>query len=537
MIELRGNEMKHIKKILILIAVLFVGVYLTSCKTEKKPPVEDDPIVVVPETPDNPNPETPEEPEPETPVDPEPETPEDPEPETPDVKDYIDIYYINDFHGAILRDDNRIGLDYIGNLIDAKRKENKDIILLAGGDMLQGSALSNYFYGRSTIELMSMMGFDAMVVGNHEFDWGLEKVTQYFDGNESNGEATFPLLANNIFKKGTENLPDYILPYTILDKGGIKVGVIGTIGEGLESSITASRVRDYVFTDPIYRVQQSTRYLRDTEKVDFVIVVNHGDNESLDHQLTRLSGSERIDAVLNAHSHSSYERVVNGKPVMQTYGNGSNVGFMRLYKNGTHEMKKFSRYDALLQTPNQAMKEKIDGYLLEAEDLYKTVIQNDAAISKNKLSVWISELIKIKTGSDIAFHNTGGTRDSLSSYENLSMARLYDIFPFDNEIKTTYLYGYEIKRLISNGYLVHSTYSVELDDYTKYKVATNDYVFDYSGNPFLDGENSVETGLFLRELMHDELKLQAIIHTYFNVNNTIQTIITSNIIKHSHVLI
>lgn len=496
--------MKHIKKILIIIAVLFVGVYLTSCKTEKKPPVEDDPVVVVPD---------------------DPETPVDPDPETPVVKDYIDIYYLNDFHGGILKDGSRIGLDYIGNLIDAKRKENEDIILLAGGDMLQGSALSNYFYGRSTIELMSMMGFDAMVVGNHEFDWGLEKVTQYFDGDASNGEATFPLLANNIFKKGTEDLPEHILPYTILNKGGIKLGVIGTIGDTLESSITASRVRDYTFVDPLYYVKQSTRYLRDTEKVDFVVIVNHGDNETLDYQLTSLTGSERIDAVYNAHKHSSYERVVNNKPVMQTYGDGQNVGFMRLYKNGTHEMRKYSRYETLLQTPNQAMKDKIDGYLLEAEALYETVIQNDDAINRYDLSVWVSELIKIKTGSDVAFHNTGGTRDELSSYENLSMARLYDIFPFDNEVKTTYLYGHEIKRLIANDKLVNSSYSVSLDDYTRYKVATNDYVFDYSGNPFLGGEGTVETGLFLRELVHDELRLQAIIHTYFNVNNTIQTTI------------
>ena len=121
---------------------------------------------------------------------------------------YLDIYYMNDFHGSILEDSpDEIGLSNIGNfLISQKEAQPNNTIILAGGDMLQGSALSNYYQGLSTIELMNEMYFDAFTVGNHEFDWGIDVVTSYFDGNDANGEANFPLLGANIFLKNTTTI-------------------------------------------------------------------------------------------------------------------------------------------------------------------------------------------------------------------------------------------------------------------------------------------------------------------------------------------
>ena len=97
---------------------------------------------------------------------------------------------------------------------------------------------------------MSAMGFDAMVVGNHEFDWGIDVVTNYFDGNPVNGEATFPLLGANVFYSGTMDSVAHIDPYTIIEREDVKIGIIGTIGYGLEESIAASRINGYVFASP-----------------------------------------------------------------------------------------------------------------------------------------------------------------------------------------------------------------------------------------------------------------------------------------------
>lgn len=92
----------------------------------------------------------------------------------------LQIFYLNDLHGSILENSSdlgshEIGLTKIANFINQKRKENSNSIFIAGGDMLQGSALSNYYQGESTLNLLEMMGLDVFVVGNHEFDWGLKK--------------------------------------------------------------------------------------------------------------------------------------------------------------------------------------------------------------------------------------------------------------------------------------------------------------------------------------------------------------------------
>ena len=145
---------------------------------------------------------------------------------------YLDIYYLNDFHGAIEKDSPNLGMAYIANYIEQKRLDNPNgTILLAGGDMLQGSALSNYYEGKSTLSIMEEMNFDAMVAGNHEFDWGIDVVTKNFLGDSA---LSFPLLGANIFHQNTNDLVEGIDPYTMITRGDLKVGVIGIMGDGLE---------------------------------------------------------------------------------------------------------------------------------------------------------------------------------------------------------------------------------------------------------------------------------------------------------------
>src|SRR5690606_22609607 len=87
----------------------------------------------------------------------------------------FNIYYINDFHGAILNADGQMGFARIGNLIIDEKSKHKDTTLfITGGDILQGQLISNWYNGASTIELLNDMELDAFVVGNHEFDWGID---------------------------------------------------------------------------------------------------------------------------------------------------------------------------------------------------------------------------------------------------------------------------------------------------------------------------------------------------------------------------
>ena len=157
----------------------------------------------------------------------------------------LDIIEINDLHGYVDSASKTDGIDLsnISYYINEKRNtKDNEVVLIANGDMFEGTAFSNLSRGLSTLNVMNEMGFDAMGIGNHEYSWGLDSILQFFDKNEENGEANFPLINGNIYtsgkRNGEENTNDNILPYTIVEKGDYKVGILSYIGN-VASSISA----------------------------------------------------------------------------------------------------------------------------------------------------------------------------------------------------------------------------------------------------------------------------------------------------------
>ena len=165
------------------------------------------------------------------------------------AKDKVNFLMINDTHGAFEDSLDGYSIARVGSLLDSLESKNGDYIKVANGDILQGSYLSSKTYGYAMIEALNLRDFDAFVLGNHEFDWGLDKIAKYKDGNLSNGEADFPFLGANIYYKGTTTSPEWIDPYTIVDYNGLKVGIVGVIGGTQESSILSLNVSEYDFVD------------------------------------------------------------------------------------------------------------------------------------------------------------------------------------------------------------------------------------------------------------------------------------------------
>jgi len=443
-------------------------------------------------------------------------------------ENYLEIYYLNDFHGALTPDDDQLGISYIANLINTKKEANpENVLFIVGGDMLQGSALSNYYAGESTIELLNLSNLDAFTIGNHEFDWGLETVANYKDGNEENGEANFPFLGANVFYKGTTDIPDFIDPYTIIEKGDHKIGIIGTIGYGLEYSIAQSRIDDYEFGSPLDAIEEYSYYLRTEEDCDMIIVVAHDGGSSLNSQVTALEGDYKVDAVFNGHTHSTYARLTSGTPVVQSGDNGEFVGYVRWDFEETGTIVEFDNLDyfsdALLSTPDPAVEALLQSYILETSDLLDTEIMvSGDYYSSGDLSVWLAELVREATNSDVGLQNGGGTRNSIDDGQSITLSTLYQIWPFDNVIKTVMLPGSVVKNLVGDYY--SSTDISVFDNNTLYKVAVNDYSFDKTNSAFQNGEDITNTGIVLRDLVQDELELQTVLYTNFFTTNSILTI-------------
>jgi len=441
-----------------------------------------------------------------------------------EILPYLNVYYLNDTHGAILPASDQIGLSSIASLTT---QEEDYTIVLSGGDMLQGTALSNYYKGSSMINLMNEMSFDAMALGNHEFDWGLETVTNYFNQDSEEYIANFPLLAVNAFYKGTETIPAGIEPYTVINKGSLNIGVIGAIGADLESSIATSMVEDYEFRNPLPYIEEYAKHLRNEEEVDMVLVVLHETSDALNNQLAYLDGDAKIDGIFNAHRHQIMNTSINNVPVLQSGDNGELVGHIRYefdetYDNYTYTISNLRKTDQnAFYTTHPQTQALIDMYVAETEELFNEVLMiSGANLSQTQLSEFIAGVMKNATNSDIGFQNGGGTRNSIDQDETIDLSLLYQIWPFDNIIKTVYLTGNEIKDLM--GYYIYSTDITSFDDDTLYKVATNDYVFDQPNNPFINGEDIVNTYLNMREVAFLELRLQSYIYDFFNTTNDIQ---------------
>ncbi len=461
----------------------------------------------------------------------------DPDPNTdPDqeiIVDNLDIYYLNDTHGGLINVDDQLGFPNIGNLIMTKSQENpEETLFITGGDILQGNIISNYYNGASAIDMLNDMGLEAFVLGNHEFDWGLETVTQYFrDDIESDVKANFPLLGANVFYDGTQERPAGIDAYTIIEKGDLDIGIIGLIGDGLESDIATAMVDPYYFDNPTYWAEYYATYLREEENVDMVIVIIHDEDDSFNEEVAGFTGDAYVDVIFNGHSHRPYIRNVYRDPntcyIVQSGANGEYVGHVK-FEIDNKEVTYVSAEnlsqanEALLRSPNSDIQTKLDTYSQMISEMYTNIITSGEYMSQSDLTLLMSKLMRIKTNADIAFHNYGGTRTDIGYHEEVTVAKLYQIFPFDNVIKTVYLSGKEIKDFMNNGVGYDAVMSLsDFNDDTMYLVATNDYIFDKEYNPFINGDNIVNTEILLRDLLEEALTNMAESYDYFYLDNEI----------------
>src|SRR5450759_803016 len=176
----------------------------------------------------------------------------------------LKILYVNDFHGfaepykATANDAPLGGIAYLAGAVDRAR-HNQPSLLLAGGDMIQGNAWANLFRGKSTIDVMNAMKFDAMVVGNHEFDFG-PKVLK-----ERMAQARFPLLGANV--KGFSALK----PYVIKNLQGVRIAIIGVVTPETPFTTHPRNVTGLTFSTPESAVKKYLPELK--RRADIIIVL------------------------------------------------------------------------------------------------------------------------------------------------------------------------------------------------------------------------------------------------------------------------
>lgn len=205
------------------------------------------------------------------------------------------------------------------------RGKHPDMLLLDCGDISQGTPYYNLFQGELEIKMMNLMGYDAMAIGNHEFDFGLENMARLFR------LARFPIVCSNYEVTGTV-LEGLVKPYIILEREGLKIGVFG-LAPKLEGLVQADKSEGVVYKDPIAVAQEMSDLLGGKEGCDVVICLSHLGLQRLmpgdvdDEQL--VAKTHGIDVILGGHTHTFME-----KPMVYLNANGENVSLLHSGRNG-----------------------------------------------------------------------------------------------------------------------------------------------------------------------------------------------------------
>lgn len=443
-----------------------------------------------------------------------------------DTYAYFDIYEVSDFHGATVynKEEKELGIERLSSYFDAKREDNPGgTILISSGDMWQGSADSNVTRGNLVTYAMDVMNFSAMTFGNHEFDWEAGE-TSWIQNNKD--RATFPFLGANIFKKGTTDHPEYCQASTVVERGGFKVGIVGTIGDNIRDSILAAAIADLEFTDEVVAAKSEAAKLR-SEGCDIVVWSTHNDVESIQTRVSTVPDLG-VDAIFGGHSHANITKEsVTGAPMLETknYGRGIAHASIKINKSTKEIVSATGNVDADPTYQDYSPDKDITGIYDQYSKKYINAVKNrklgkaDAKFSKEdelgNLAVYSMNKAASAKYNEIeisaAFTNkSGGVRADLEKGK-IIYGDVYAAFPFDNEIVIMKTSGKNLKSYLSstklNAARYNNVYDKTIDSSKDYYYLTTDYLATNASFPFMEnGDPVIEyTKLNVRDVIADTI--------------------------------
>jgi len=400
------------------------------------------------------------------------------------------FYAINDFHGSILENNSGYyyegGLSRVGGFLKARKDADPDhTFIISSGDMWQGSLESNSNYGACITEAMNYIGFDSMTLGNHEFDYG----QSYIEQNEA--AANFPFLAGNIMKwnGGATSTPwSKSQISTVVERGGLKVGIIGMIGEGETTSITSKNVSDITFVNPENLVENEALRLRNEVGCSIVVLSIHDDYSSVYGSWSKSNSLKTyLDGVFCAHTHRVQNYLTDdGVPLLQAACNGEDVSHFELtVTNGSVTCTQNEVLAADTTWSENAGIQNIENKYIGTTDF----IAKSTASCGNLVGSFTSSTIADASCKAIyeKYHGTypnlvlameNSQRASVPSGK-LTYSTLYKATPFTNNIVIMKALGKEIINEASYGqhtYTGDTTSYGTLDSNTYYTIAVIDYV-------------------------------------------------------------
>jgi 2',3'-cyclic-nucleotide 2'-phosphodiesterase (5'-nucleotidase family) len=449
----------------------------------------------------------------------------------------LTILTVNDLHGYIEQEeDGTSGLSNMAYLIDEIRASNAidDVILIGNGDLFQGTSISNMTEGLAVLESMNKMEFDAMGIGNHEFDWEISTILEYFDGVESNGEANFPLLNANIYLNSDHSLLTVengnVFDSVMVEREGVQIGIISYIGD-VYSSIAYDKVDEFYFDLEIANsVKTISSGLKD-DGADVIIVNIHGgyasniEQYNYNRELALLKdeqGDYLVDAVINGHTHTVQKGAITREgglemPVIQAGGNGNHFGKITLEIDlDTMEVE-----STVYETINTDLAgTKHDEEIEKIIDDFKDELGNEVLATagetvqyRNQLYDWVGNVMLAATGADIAVHNTGGIRSTggVTKGEDITLSQMYEISPFDNTLWVIEATYDEVSQLLNSSSVFTSVKEgIDVNSDETFTVVVISYVYYWDQLEDVRSNQDRDTGLYIRDILVEDVRIKGL---------------------------
>jgi 5'-nucleotidase/UDP-sugar diphosphatase len=387
----------------------------------------------------------------------------------------VTLLFTNDFEStydpipAFWRDDMEHigGIAQMATLVDDLRESEANVFLFDSGDIFTG-ILAKLTRGEVSFELMSTMAYDAMAIGNHEFEYGWKELER------QKHRVAFPVLGANLFYKGTD-IP-FAQPYSIIERNGIRVGVIGILGQDAATALNPPNIAGLDVRDPKLIVPEYVKLLR--PDVDLIVLLTHQgktapmqtDDEGedvkrdIDADIELAGVIEGIDVLFGGHADAGTEKPVvhpeTGTLIMQTYGQGFHLGFLQLQVDVTND--KVLAYEGRLipvdsdrLKPHPRVAQKLAHYRQRHPEIYEVVGHSAEQLSRkynaeSDMGNLFADIHREEGKAQIGLYPSGGIRRDIDAGP-VTVQELLDAWPFLDEVTTVRMSGADLLRVLEQG--------------------------------------------------------------------------------------
>lgn len=368
----------------------------------------------------------------------------------------VTIVHTNDTHSRV---EAGIGFAKIGAKVKALKEVNPNTVVVDAGDTLHGQTFATISKGESIIKVMNAVGYDVMTPGNHDFNYGQERLKELAE------LANFPIISSNVVKADGTTLLD---PYVIKEVEGLKIGIFGLSTPETAYKTSPKNVEGLTFVDPVETAKKMVKELQE-KGVDAIVALMHMgiDKESKDTSYLVRDNVEGIDLIIDGHSHSTLDTIDNeGKAtkIVSTGEYSNNLGIVNLtFEAGelkSVEPTAFTSEEAaalegdadiaamIAQTTEE--NKVITSVVVGKTDVELDGVREHVRAGETNLSNLITNAMLTSSGADIAITNGGGIRASID-VGDITMEEIITVLPFGNYVIVKEYKGSQILAALEHG--------------------------------------------------------------------------------------